>query len=156
MFKTEIGANINSVPYRQVPALASDIVAGRVQLYFSTGEPIFSMIRSGKLKAYAFTSAKRDSGFPNVPTMTEAGLPKMTVDPSDWTGFLAPAGTPAPVVAKLNTAINDALASPEAQAALAKLGWRVSGTTPEQFAAFIAAAVEKWPPVVRAAGLKSE
>jgi tripartite-type tricarboxylate transporter receptor subunit TctC len=156
MFKTEIGADINSVPYRQAPLLVSDVVAGRVQLYFSAGEPIFSMIRNGKLKAYAFTAAMRDPGFPNVPTMAEAGLPKMTVDPSDWTGILAPAGTPAPVIAKLNAAINDALDSSETRAALAKLGWRVSRTTPERFSAFVSAAVGKWSSIVTAAGLKGD
>lgn len=156
MLKSQIGADINRVPYRKAPLLVSDVVAGRVQLYFSTGEPIFSMIRNGKLKAFAFTAAKRDGGFPDVPTMTEAGLPKMTVDPSDWTGVLAPAGTPPGVVAKLNEAINDVLNSPATRAALEKLGWRATKKTPEQFAGFISEAVEKWPPIVRAIGLKGE
>jgi tripartite-type tricarboxylate transporter receptor subunit TctC len=156
MLKTKAEAEINSVPYRQVLLLVSDLAAGRLQLFFTTGEPAFSMIRSGKLKAYAFTAAKRDQGFPDVPTMAEAGFPEMTVDPSDWTGFLAPAGTPKPVVAKLNGAINDALNSLELRAALAKLGWRAGNSSPEQFAAFISTAVNKWTPIVVAAGLKGE
>jgi tripartite-type tricarboxylate transporter receptor subunit TctC len=117
---------------------------------------MLSMIREGKVKAYAFTSAARDPAFPNVPTMAEAGLPKLTVNPSDWTGLLAPAGTPPAVIAKLNAAINDALKSPESRASLAKLGWNAKATAPQEFAAFVSADAETWVPVVRAAGVKAD
>src|SRR5258708_303089 len=104
MLRMETGADINDVPYRQTPQLISDLLAGRLQIHFSAGEPLASMIREGKMKAYASTGAARDPSLPNIPTMAEAGLPQLTVNPSDWTGFLAPAGTPPDVVAKLSAA----------------------------------------------------
>jgi tripartite-type tricarboxylate transporter receptor subunit TctC len=154
MLRMETGADFNSVPYRQTPQLVSDFVAGRVQVYFNAGEPLATMIREGKIKAYAVTGASRDANLANVPTMAEAGLPRMTVNPSDWTGLLAPAGTPPAVIQKLNAAINDAVKSAETQAALAKLGSGSKLVTPQEFAAFVSADAAKWPPIVKAAGLK--
>jgi tripartite-type tricarboxylate transporter receptor subunit TctC len=134
----------------------TDFLAGRVQVYFNAGEPMATMIREGKIKAYAVTGASRDAHLPNVPTMAEAGLPKMTVNPSDWTGLVAPAGTPPAVIQKLNLAINEAVKSAETQAALTKLGWGSNLVTPQEFAAFVSADAAKWQPIVRAAGLKAE
>ena len=156
MLRMEARVDVNDVPYRQAPQLVSDFVSGRVQLYFSAGEPIVSMIRDGRIKAYAFTSAKRDPAFPNVPTMAEAGLPALTVDPSDWTGLLAPAGTSPEVVVRLNAAVNDVLRSPEVRASLDKLGWGSRLTTPKEFAAFVTADALRWPHVVKAAGMKAD
>ena len=156
MLRMETGADFNSVPYRQTPQLVTDFLAGRVQVYFNAGEPMATMIREGKIKAYAVTGASRDVHLPNVPTMAEAGLPKMTVNPSDWTGLLAPAGTPPAVIQKLNVAINEAVKSAETQAALTKLGWGSKLVTPQEFAAFVSADAAKWQPIVRAAGLKAE
>jgi tripartite-type tricarboxylate transporter receptor subunit TctC len=156
LLRIETGADFNDVPYRQTPQLVADLLAGRVQLYFSSGEPVFSMIRDGKLKAYAFTSNTRDAGFPNVPTMAEAGLPNLAISPSDWSGLLAPAGTPSNIVAMLNGAINDALRSPEVQGGLTKLGWQTKTVTPKEFALFISSDAAKWTPVVKAAALKTD
>src|SRR5258708_30722844 len=85
MLRMETGADINDVPYRQNPQLITDLLAARLQLYFSAGEPIASMIREGKMKAYALTGAVRNPTLPNIPTMAEAGLPQLTMNPSDWT-----------------------------------------------------------------------
>lgn len=156
MLRIETGADFNSVPYRQTPQLVTDFASGRLHLYFNTGEPIASMIREGKIKAYAVTGTSRDPVLPDVPTMAEAGLPRMTVSPSDWTGLLAPAGTPPEVIARLNSAINDAVKSPESRAMLTKLGWSAKLTSPQEFAAFVSADAAKWLPTVKAAGLKAE
>jgi tripartite-type tricarboxylate transporter receptor subunit TctC len=156
MLKMESRADLNSVPYRQTPQLVADLLAGRVDLYFSAGEPIFSLIRQGKVKAFAFASVKRDPGFPSVPTMAEAGLPRLTFEQSDWTGFLAPAGTPPNVVATLNAAINNVLISAATQEGLAKIGWMTKISTPQEFAAFVLGDAEKWPPIVKSAGLRGE
>lgn len=156
MLRAESGGVFNDVPYRQTPQLVADLLANRVQLYFSSGEPVFSMIRDGRLKAYAFTGTAREAGFPGVPTMAEAGLPKLTVSPSDWTGLMAPAGTPADVIAKLNAAINDAAKAPEFQGSLNKFGWQPRVMTPTEFAAFVSADAEKWNPIVKAAGLRTD
>jgi tripartite-type tricarboxylate transporter receptor subunit TctC len=156
MLKMNTGADFNSVPYRQTPQLVTDLLAGRIQLYFAAGEPMISMIKQGKLKAYAFTGAKRDAAFPDVPTMAEAGLPQLTFNASDWTGLLAPAGTRADLIGKLNMIINDSLKSAETKASLVKLGWEAKIGTPAEFAAFLAADAEKWPPIVKASGLKGD
>jgi tripartite-type tricarboxylate transporter receptor subunit TctC len=156
MLRMETGADINDVPYRQAPQMIADLVAGRLQLHFSAGEPVASMIRDGKMKTYASTGAAREPSLPNVPTMAEAGLPQLTMSPSDWTGLLAPAGTPPDVVAKLSAAANDAVNSPEVQAMLNKLGWQAQKSTPQEFMTFVAADAGKWPRIVKAAGLKGE
>lgn len=154
--KIASAADFNVVPYRQTPQLNTDLLAGRIQVHFAAGEPTGTMIRQGKLKALAFTSASRDPAFPDVPTMAEAGLPQLTVGPSDWTGLLAPAGTPADVIEKLNAAVNQVLKSAETRATLAKLGWEAKITTPAEFGAFISADAAKWGPIARASGLKGE
>jgi tripartite-type tricarboxylate transporter receptor subunit TctC len=156
MLKMNTGADFNSVPYRQTPQLITDLLAGRIQLYFAAGEPMISMIKEGKLKAYAMTGARRDTALPDVPTMAEAGLPQLTFNASDWTGILAPAGTRADLIGRLNVAINESLKSAEVKAGLVKLGWEAQVSTPAEFAAFLATDSEKWPPIVKASGLKGD
>jgi tripartite-type tricarboxylate transporter receptor subunit TctC len=156
MLKMASGADFNSVPYRQNPQLVNDLLGGIIQLYFAAGEPMISMIQQGKLKAYAFTAEKRDPTLPDVPTMAEAGLPQLTFGASDWTGILAPAGTRPEVIGRLNNAINESLRSRETTASLSKLGWQVRISTPAEFAAFLAADADRWPPIVRASGLHGD
>ena len=156
ILKMNTGADFNSVPYRQTPQLITDLLAGRIQLYFAAGEPMISMIKQGKLKAYAVTGVKRDAAFPDVPTMAEAGVPQLTFNASDWTGILAPAGTHADLIGKLNMAVNEGLKSADVKAGLVKLGWQAQISTQAEFAAFLAADAEKWPPIVRASGLKGD
>jgi tripartite-type tricarboxylate transporter receptor subunit TctC len=156
MFAMEAGIELNQVTYRQTPQIAADLIAGRLQLYFTAGQQAISMIRNGQAKAYATTSPARDAALPNVPTMKEAGLPAMMVGPSDWTGFLAPAGTPPAVIARLNAAANEALESVEIRERVRSLGWESTASTPQQFAEFIVADARKWVPVVKAVGLKGE
>lgn len=119
MLRVQTGAQLNDITYRQAPQLVGDLTAGRVQLYFSAGEPVVSMVRQGKLKAFASTGAAREAALPEVPTMAEAGFPNMTVDPSDWTGLLAPAGTPLSVIATVHGAVASALKNPQVTAMLA-------------------------------------
>jgi tripartite-type tricarboxylate transporter receptor subunit TctC len=156
MLRMHTGADFNSVPYRQTPQLVTDLLAGRIQLYFAAGEPLISMIKEGKLKAYAFTAAKRDAALPDVPTMAEAGLPQLTFNASDWTGILAPAGTSASRIARLNAAINESLKSADTKASLTKLGWEARIATPDEFAAFLVADAERWPPIVKTSGMKAD
>ena len=156
MLRMSAGADFISVPYRQIPQLITDLLGGRIQLFFGAGEPLISLIKEGKLKAYAFTGMKRNPSFPNVPTMAEAGLPQLTFTASDWTGLLSPAGTPADVIDKLNAAINESLKSAETKASLVKLGWEAMAGTSAEFAAFLASEAEKWPPIVKASGLKGD
>jgi len=111
-----------------------------------------ALIKAGKLKALAVTSKERAAALPDVPTIAESGLPGF--DASSWFGLLAPAGTPQPVVARLNTEIAKWLATPEAKEKLLAQGANAAGGTPEDFARFITAETAKWQKVVKESGAK--
>ena len=115
-----------------------------------------SLVQQGKLKALAYTGVTRYEALPLVPTVIESGLPRLALNPSDWTGILAPAGTPAVVINTLNAAINDSLNSPEIRANITQQGGDAKIASPSEFAAFLAAEAKKWPPLVTAAGMKPE
>jgi tripartite-type tricarboxylate transporter receptor subunit TctC len=154
MLKSATGAPLNGVPYRQVSQLIADLVAGRVQALFSIAPGVVSLVKQGKLKALAYTGVARHPALPQVPTVIESGLPELALNPSDWVGIVAPAGTPPEAIKTLNAAINASLASPEVKTAFAKLGWETKIATPQEFATFLAAEAKKWPPLVKKAGLK--
>jgi tripartite-type tricarboxylate transporter receptor subunit TctC len=156
MFKTESGAPFNSIPYRQPPQIMADLLAGRIHIFFGSGAGLISLVQQGKLKALAYTGTTRSAALPGVPTIIESGLPALALNPGDWTGILAPAGTPADVIGKLNAAINGSLSSPEIQASIALQGGEAKITSPQEFAAFLTAEARKWPPLVKAAGMKPE
>ena len=153
-FRQTTGTSVNTVPYPQPPQLIADLVSGRIQASFLTGAGIIALINDGKLKALATTAAKRSSALPKVPTVIEAGLPALAL--TDWTGIVAPAGTPAGVVATLNVAINNALTLPEVQTGIQQEGAEVMALTPSQFSAFVAAELERWPVRFREAGIGSK
>jgi tripartite-type tricarboxylate transporter receptor subunit TctC len=154
--KIVTGADIRSIPYRGGAQAIADMLGDRIDMNFGATSTLLPLIREGKLRAIAFTGAKRSPELPEVATIAEAGLPELTFDPDAWAGILAPAGTPAATVARLNAAINESLTSAELQAGLAKLGYEPKRTSPQEFAAFLAAEMRKWPPIVRAAGLKAD
>jgi tripartite-type tricarboxylate transporter receptor subunit TctC len=156
IFKTVSGAPFNSVPYRQAAQLRADLLAGRIQAYFSAGADLVAMVQQGKLKALAYTGVGRHPDLPQVPTVIEAGLPQLALNPSDWTGIVAPAGTPPAVIGALSAAINESLHVPEVRANIARQGGTVKLTSPSEFAAFVAAEAKKWPPLVTAARLKAD
>lgn len=156
IFKAASGAQFNSVPYRQPPQLVGDLLAGRIHIFFGAGAGLVSLIQEGKLKALAYTGVTRYAALQRVPTVIESGLPQLALNPSDWTGIVAPAGTPPDVIEKLNKAINESLASPEVQANIAQQGMDVKITSPQEFIAFLAAEAKKWSPLVAMAGLKPE
>ena len=133
-----------------------DLLGGRIDMNFGATSTLLPLIQQGKLKAIAFTGAKRNAGLPDVPTVIEAGFPQIAFNPDAWAAVLAPAGTPQAIVKKLNVAISESLKSSELQASLAKLGYEPKLTSPQEFATFLASEMKKWPPIVHAAGLKVE
>jgi tripartite-type tricarboxylate transporter receptor subunit TctC len=153
-FKLLTGADILSVPYKGGAAAMPDFLGGRIQMLLPTPATTMPLIREGKMRALAITSAARSRDLPDVPTMIESGLPELTLD--FWAGMLAPAGTPADVVAKLNAAINETLRSPEMAASMTKLGLDAKIGTPQDFAAFIKDEMPKWAVIVRSSGVKAE
>jgi tripartite-type tricarboxylate transporter receptor subunit TctC len=154
--KIATGADIRSIPYRGGAQAIADMLGDRVDMNFGATSTLLPLIREGKLRAIAFTGATRSPALPDVPTIAEAGFPQLAFNPDAWTGILAPAGTPAPIVTSLNAAINQSLASPELRASLDKLGYEPKRTSPQEFAAFLEAEMRKWPPIVQAAGLKTD
>jgi len=152
LFKVMAGVQITHIPYKGSAPALQDLVGGQVQMMFDNLPPSLPQIKAGKLRALAVTSAARASALPDVPTLAESGLPGF--EASSWFGILAPAGTPAPIVAKLNAEIARYLATPEAKEKLAKQGANAAGGTPDDFAKHIAAETAKWAKVVKDSGAK--
>ena len=152
LFKTVAGVDLVHVPYKGGGPAVSDLAGGQVQVIFEGLPTLLPHLKSGKVRALAITGAKRDPALPEVPTFAEAGLPGY--DANFWNGLVAPAGTPAEVIARLNSVLVQALATPEVHAALVRLGLEAAGTTPQQFGDFIAAEIDKWARVVKASGAK--
>jgi tripartite-type tricarboxylate transporter receptor subunit TctC len=152
--KALTGADIVSVPYRGGIQAITDMLGGRIHMYFGPVVNLLPHIREGKVRPLATTSATRYAELPDVPTVTESGFPQLELNA--WTGILAPAGTPAAVVETLNAAVSDSLASPELQKAFAGMSFETKVTSPTQFATFFAAEAQRWPPIIKAAGIKPE
>ncbi len=146
------GVKFTHVPYKGAPPALADTLGGQVQSFMSSVPSALGHIRSGRLRALAVSTAKRSPQMPGVPTVAESGYPGF--DASTWYGLLAPAGTPAGVVARLNAEVNRVLAQPGVRERLAGEGGEVLGGTPAQFAAFLAAEHAKWARVVADSGAK--
>ncbi|MEO8486405.1 MAG: tripartite tricarboxylate transporter substrate binding protein [Betaproteobacteria bacterium] len=152
LFKVMAGVQMTHVPYKGSAPALSDLLGGQVQMMFDNLPPSLPHIRAGKLKALAVTSADRAPALPDVPTISEAGLPGF--EASSWFGLLAPAGTPRDIVAKINGEIAQWLATPEAREKLTAIGANAKGGTPEDFVRHIAAETAKWQKVVKDSGAK--
>jgi tripartite-type tricarboxylate transporter receptor subunit TctC len=152
LFKTMAGVDMTHVPYKGSAPAISDLIGGQVQVMFDNLPSSLPQIKAGKLRAIAVTSLKRSPALPDIPTIAESGLPGF--EASSWFGILAPAGTPAPVIAKINADVNKWLQSAEGREQLLAQGAEVAGGTPEQFAAHIRAETDKWAKVVKASGAK--
>jgi tripartite-type tricarboxylate transporter receptor subunit TctC len=145
--------DIVHVPY-QPAAAVNAVVAGHTQIASTSMPPAVPMIKSGKLKAIAVTSATRSPLLPDVPSITEFGYKEF--DDYTWFGFFAPAGTPADVVTKLNAALNRAMASPEIIERFGQLGMASAPNNTLEFSNFLKAEVPKWAAVVKSSGAKAD
>jgi tripartite-type tricarboxylate transporter receptor subunit TctC len=152
LFKTMAGVDITHIPYKGSSPALTDLMGGQVQIMFDNLPSALPQIKAGKLRAIAVTSLKRAPVLPDVPTISESGLPGF--EASSWFGVLAPAGTPAPIVARINAEVNKWLQSAEAREKLLSQGAEAAGGSPEQFANHIRAESEKWAKVVKASGAK--
>ena len=152
LFKTMTGVQMAHIPYKGSAPAIQDLAGGQVQLMFDNLPSALPLIKAGRLKALAVTSKTRAAVLPDVPTVAESGLPGF--EASSWFGLLAPAGTPQPVIAKVNAEIAKWLATPEAKEKLLAQGANVAGGTPEDFARHIAAETAKWQKVVKESGAK--
>ena len=154
LFKMEARIDLVHVPYKGAGGAITDLIAGHVQSMMIPTQSAAPYLQSGKLRMLALLSARRSAAFPQVPTLIELGMPGLEV--KTWYGVFAPGGTPAPVVEKINTAINSLLKLPDIQEALAKQGMNVGGGSPESFGNLVKAELERWRHVVDAAKITAD
>ncbi len=151
LMKTMTGIDIVHVPYKGSGGARTDIMAGQVQMMFDAVPTMEPIIQAGNVRALATTGKTRPTLLPDVPTMEEAGLKGYQA--IQWIGFVAPAGTPRPIVDLLNREIRKFVERPDIKAAWARQGATIMAMTPDEYTAFIRAEIEKWGKVVKAAGL---
>jgi len=152
LFKSVTGAPITHVPYKGSGPAVADLIGGRVQIMFDAAPSLIQHVKSGKLRVLAAASAQRNRLLPEVPTFAELGYPKVAV--SLWYGLLAPAGTPRPVIDRLNRETRKVLESADIREKLLAQGAEPMPGSPEAFASFMHEESAKWAPVVKQAGVK--
>jgi tripartite-type tricarboxylate transporter receptor subunit TctC len=154
LFRQQSKTDFVIVQYKGGGPALTDVIGGQVQMNLGSLVQMMPHVRSGKLKALGVSSVKRVAALPDVPTIAEAGVPGFEV--SNWWGVLAPAGTPQPVLERLNKEISAILDSPETRKRFELEGAEVAQMKPQEFAAFVAQETEKWTRVVKDAGIKPE
>jgi tripartite-type tricarboxylate transporter receptor subunit TctC len=152
LFNSLAHVKITHIPYKGSPEVVTDLLAGRIQGYFSPASTVMGHVRAGKLVALGVTDAKRGTIIPDLPTMIEAGVPDCVS--VLWFGLAAPAGTPQPIIDKLSRAANEALKSDEVAKALKAQTVEALGGTPAEFRAHMESEQKRWMTVVAGAGLR--
>ena len=151
LFKAMAQVDIQHVPYRGASPVITDLLAGRITMFFGAISPLIPLVRQGKVRALAVTSEKRFPAAPELPTMIEAGYPGFVSVLS--MGLVTPAGTPPAVVEKIHRDCVKVLAMPEVKQKLANIGMEVIGSSPKEFAAAMAAERPQWAKVIKDAGI---
>jgi tripartite-type tricarboxylate transporter receptor subunit TctC len=151
LFKAMTGTNIVHVPHKASGEMRSSVIGGHVQMAFDAITTMTANIKAGQVRALGTSASKRSTVLPDVPTIAEAGVPGY--ESTIWIGIMAPAGTPKPIVEKLNAEINKAINKPEVKAAWDKQGAVPLVMSPVEFDAYLRKDIEKWAGVVKAAGL---
>lgn len=154
LLKLKTGAQLTHVPYKGTGAALPDVVSGQVHAMLDGPPPFLPHVKSGKLKALAAASGKRNPSLPDVPTFAEAGV--SGVEAGLWYGIVAPRKAPKAVVAKLNAETNRALGEPDIRERFAAMSVEIVGGTPEAFARYMEAESKRWGEVVRAARITVE
>jgi len=154
LFSTMTQVQAVHVPYKGTGAAITDLIGGQVPLCFCTLPSVFPHVKSGRLRALAVTTARRTASAPDIPTVAEAGVPGYEM--SQWYGLLAPAGTPTPIIERLNSEIGKALKHPELRSRLQSEGAEAVGSSPQEFGAFFKAEIVKWTRIVQSAGMRAD
>jgi putative tricarboxylic transport membrane protein len=154
LFRREAGISFTHVPYRSTANSVTDLMGGQIDAIFGDVAILSPHVKAGAIRALALTAAKRSPLLPDLPTMAEIGLPEVQTEV--WYGLLAPARTPAPVLARLKDAVKAAQLDPDYRAALLKLGMELDNVGAEPFADFIHAESKRWTPILRDAGVTFE
>jgi tripartite-type tricarboxylate transporter receptor subunit TctC len=154
LFKAMAGVDIVHVPYKGSAGARTDILGGQVQMMFDAITTMAPNVRAGKLKALGTSGKVRSSVLPEVPTVSEAGVPGY--DAVIWLGFMAPAGTPKAIIDRLNAEITKAANAAEMKKSWADQGAVAMSMTPDEFGHFLREDIEKWARVVKISGAKSD
>jgi tripartite-type tricarboxylate transporter receptor subunit TctC len=154
LFKSLAGIDLQHVPYRGTAPAMTDVISGQIAAMFSNALTAKPQIESGAIRALGVSTRKRSEAMPNLPSIAEAGVPNY--EATQWYGLVAPAGTPAEIVARLNAEVTQALRIQDMQEKLASDGAEPVGTTPAEFAAHIKSELEKWAGVARAAKIEPQ
>jgi len=152
LFKQRAGVDIQSIPYKGAANVVTDLLSGQIDMAFEPTQVLLSHIHENKVRPIAITSPARHPQLPDVPTLAESGL--RGFQSVSWTGVVAPAGTPAEIIGRLNAVINAELNSAEMKTALNRLGVETRPGTPADFSAFIAEELTKWAAVIKSSGMK--
>ncbi|MGE5093919.1 MAG: Bug family tripartite tricarboxylate transporter substrate binding protein [Betaproteobacteria bacterium] len=154
LFDTMAGVKMVHVPYKGAGPAMQDLIGGQIQLMFDNLASSLGQIKAGRVKPLAVTTAKRSALAPDLPTISESGLPGFDI--STWFGIFVPAKTPQPVVDRLYAEFTRALALPEVREAMLKLGAEPVGNKPEEFAAYIRSEADKYAKLIKASGAKAD
>jgi len=154
LFKAMTGVQMVHVPYKGAQPALTDVIAGQAQLMFATSASVIPYIKAGRLRALAVTTAQRSASVPDLPTVSEAGVPGF--EAITWHGVVVPAATPQPLVVRLNADIVKVLHMRDLRERLESLGAEVAPGTPRDFAEYIAREIPKWAKVVKDSGARAE
>jgi tripartite-type tricarboxylate transporter receptor subunit TctC len=152
LFRQLAGIDVKHIPYRSTPASVTGLLAGEVDFTFELVQPVLGQIRAGELKALAVTSPVHDPALPELPTVAESGLPSFQV--MSWYGLTFPAGTPEPIIAKMNKALHEVLVREDIRAQLIKVGASAKTSTPEELRQHVITEIAKWNAVREKAGIE--
>lgn len=152
LLKATTGMQITHVPYKGAAPALTALIAGQINMMFESGPAVIPHVRSGKLRVLAVGSQRRSLALPEVPTVAEAGVPGFNAQ--SWAAFLAPTGTPRPIIQKLNAELNAALSKPATKERLLGMGAEVLEYTPEQTVAYFKTELESWAVAVKASGAR--
>jgi tripartite-type tricarboxylate transporter receptor subunit TctC len=154
LFKLATGVNIVHVPYKGTGQALTDVISGQVQMMMSSALPAIPHVKAGRLRGLGVTSAKRAAAYPELPTLSEAGVPGF--ETTSWHGMLVPAKTPPAIVRRVHAELVKALSAPDVKEKFAGLGMEVVANRPDEFAAYIKSENVKWTKVIKTIGLKPE
>jgi tripartite-type tricarboxylate transporter receptor subunit TctC len=154
LFETVAGIDVLVVPYKGSPAVLTALRAGEIDLAFEIAGPMVPQVQAGAVKALAVTSDKPDPALPGVPTVGQQGIAGYNV--ASWNAIAAPLGTPPAVLERLNKAAREAVASPEVQAKLGKIGVQVQASSPAELQVLLGSEIKRWGDVIRAAKIEPE
>jgi tripartite-type tricarboxylate transporter receptor subunit TctC len=154
LFKNLTGTDILHVPYKGSSGARNDIISGQIEMMFDSLPSMVPMIKAGRVKALGTTGKVRSATLPDVPTLSEAGVPGY--EATIWIGVMAPAGTPQPIVTLLSTEINKILARPDVKEAWEKQGATPMIMKPEEFGVYVQSEIDKWARLIKANNIKPE